>query len=167
MKIRLEQDSDIHAIHKLNASVFDTSAEAELVDKLRDSADPILSLVAEEQQNIIGHIMFSPATLISHAELHIMALAPMAVDKSLQSTGIGSALVELGLSHCKEIGCGAVVVLGHPDYYPRFGFQASINFNLSSEYDVPEDTFMVMELSHNYLQGKSGIIKYHHTFDEV
>lgn len=167
MKIRPEQKDDISAIHDLNASVFDTSAEANLVDNLRTQAKPIVSLVAEQNGSIIGHILFSPVTLDAYPELNIMALAPMAVDESLQGSGVGSAMVELGLSYCKELGCGAVVVLGHPDYYPRFGFQVSTKFGITSEYDVPEDTFMIMELSHHYLDNKSGTIKYHPAFDTV
>jgi putative acetyltransferase len=122
MLIRPETVNDHDAVHAINVSAFETPAEADLVDGLREQASPIISLVAQEHLEIVGHIMFSPATLSDFADLKIMGLAPMAVVAEHQRQGIGSALVRAGLEKCKQLDFTAVVVLGHQDYYPRFGF---------------------------------------------
>lgn len=165
--IRIEEKNDCAAVHTLNSSAFETSAEANLVDALRKEAAPIISLVAEEDSKIVGHIMFSPVSLSGNSEVNIMGLAPMAIDAKYQRKGIGSALVRAGLEQCKEIDFNTVVVLGHPEYYPRFGFKPSSQSGIKCEYDVPEDVFMVMELQQGYLHGMSGIIKYHAAFNNL
>lgn len=91
----------------------------------------------------------------------------MAVIPAFQRKGIGSALVRAGLEQCEQRGFDAVVVLGHPEYYPRFGFLPSSRFGIDSEYDVPEEVFMAMELSPGALHGKTGRIKYHQVFNEL
>jgi putative acetyltransferase len=96
-----------------------------------------------------------------------MGLAPMAVVPERQRHGIGSALVRAGLDECRRLGAVAVVVLGHAEYYPRFGFVPASRFSLVSEYDVPDDVFMAMELEPAALQGKSGTIKYDAVFATV
>src|SRR5690606_19659416 len=120
MLIRSEEEKDWAAVHALNASVFATPAEASLVDALREQAQPVVSIIAQDNETIIGHIMFSPVSLSGHTDLKIMGLAPMAVASEYRHKGIGSALVRTGLEQCKQLGVGAVVVLGHPEYYPRF-----------------------------------------------
>lgn len=144
MQIRPERAADIPAIHAVNRAAFETSTEADLVDALRQRAEPIISLVAENAGSIVGHILFSPVTLLGHEELSIMGRAPMAVLPAEQRRGIGSALVRAGLERCKQLPCGAVVVLGHPDYYPRFGFVPASRFGLACEYDVPDEAFMAL-----------------------
>jgi putative acetyltransferase len=167
MLIRSEEQKDWAAVHAVNVSAFETSAEANLVDALREQAQPVVSLVAEDKGAIVGHIMFSPVVLPGHPELKIMGLAPMAVAPGHQRKGIGSALVRTGLEQCKQLGFGAVVVLGHPDYYPRFGFSPSTHFCIGCEYEVPEEVFMVVELQPGVLQGASGKVKYHAAFSAV
>ena len=154
-------------MHAVNASAFETPAEANLVDVLRREAHPVISLVAEDDGAIVGHIMFSPVSLSDLADLKIMGLGPMAVVPKHQRKGIGSALVRAGLEKCKEIAFGAVIVLGHSGYYPRFGFSPSVRYGIRCEYDVPEDVFMVTELQPGYLKNASGIIKYHPAFNDV
>jgi putative acetyltransferase len=127
----------------------------------------VISLVAEHEREIVGHIMFSPVSLAGHADSKIMGLAPMAVAPEHQRIGIGSALVVAGLEHCKRIGIGAVVVLGHPRYYPRFGFVPATRFGMVSEYDAPEEAFMALELLPGYLGRKAGVIRYHPAFAVV
>lgn len=166
-EIRAEREADGQAVHGVNESAFETGAEASLVEKLRASARPLISLVAVEDNAIVGHILFTPVTLSDHDETKIMGLAPMAVLPSQQNQGIGSKLVRAGLEHCKRLEFGAVVVLGHPTYYPRFGFVPSVKFNIKSEYDVPDDVFMAMELEPGYLGGKSGTIKFHPEFNNL
>ena len=148
----------------MNTAAFETRLEGDLVDIVRHTTDPIISLVADDGEKIIGHILFSPVTLSGHRDARIMGLAPMAVLPGEQRRGIGSALVREGLTRSKNLGYGAVVVVGHPNYYPRFGFRPAATFNLKSEYDVPDDVFLALELTPNYLQGKAGTIHYHSAF---
>ena len=101
------------------------------------------------------------------ADHRLMGLAPMAVSPSMQRGGIGSELVKTGLLRCTESDVGAVAVLGHPQYYPRFGFRPASQWGIKSEYEVPEEVFMMMELSPGYLQGYQGIIRYDAAFADI
>lgn len=167
MNVRPEKRMDIPAIYELNVSAFDSSAEANLVNALRSEENDYISLVAENEKEIIGHIMFTPVLLEDYASARIMALAPMAVIEDFRGQGVGSKLIYSGIEACGEQKAGAIVVLGHPNYYPKFGFRAASRFELSSEYDVPEEVFMAMEIIPNYLAEKSGVIKYHEIFRSV
>lgn len=167
MLIREEEKTDWAAVYAVNVAAFPTPAEAHLVEALRQQAELVISLVAIEDQAVVGHIMFTPVTLLGHHDLSLMGLAPMAVAPEHQRKGVGSALVIAGLERCKQMSVGGVVVLGHPGFYPRFGFLPSIRFSLISEYDVPEDVFMALELEAGYFQSVSGTIKYHSSFSEV
>lgn len=165
MHIRKENPIDTKAIYDINKSAFPAEEEAKLVDALRKSASPIISLVAEEGDSILGHILFSPVTLSSNPDLKLMGLAPMAVSPDHQQKGIGSKLIEAGIQHCKDLGFVGIVVLGHPDYYPKFGFEPSVNFGVKSTYDVPDEAFMVLVLEKGVL--KEGVISYHPEFDNL
>jgi len=164
MLIRQEQKGDWGAVYRINASAFDTTQEAELVNSLRNQASPIVSLLAEIDGQIVGHILFSPVSLSGYSNLAMMGLAPMAVAPDQQRKGIGSALVHAGLEQCCNLKTAAVVVLGHPEYYPRFGFLPSSKLNMDSQYDVPEEVFMLLELEPGALKGKTGRIEYHSAF---
>lgn len=164
MEIRSEHAGDISAVRAVNRAAFETDAEARLVDALREQAEPIISLVADENGSILGHIFFSPVTLSGQAELKIMGLAPMAVVPAQQRRGVGSALVNAGLERCKQLGYSAVIVLGHPEYYPRFGFTPASRFGMGCEYEVPDEVFMALELEPGVMCGKSGTIRYHAVF---
>lgn len=168
MTIRKEIASDIEKIWNVNARAFETEAEANLVDVLRKSGISYISLVAEAGEDIVGHIFFTPVDLPGDtSSLRIMGLAPMAVIPEMQNRGIGSDLVKAGIGECRTDGCDAIVVLGHANYYPRFGFVPSVNFGIISEYDVPDDVFMVLALRENAFDGKSGTVRYHAAFSEV
>lgn len=167
MLIRAEEEQDRAAVRAVNVAAFPTSSEANLVDALREQAEPVVSLVADDNEAIVGHILFSPVRLSRHPDLKVMGLAPMAVAPEHQRKGIGSALVKAGLERCKQLGFVAVVVLGHPEYYPRFGFSPSRRFGIDSEYDVAEEVFMAMELQPAALAGKTGTVKYHAAFASV
>ncbi len=167
MLVRPEQTIDRTAIHHVNATAFDTAAEADLVDALRERAHPFISLVAKEGSAIVGHIAFTPVALDTRPDARIMGLAPMAVAPARQRHGIGSALVRAGLDECRALGYGAVVVLGHPDYYPRFGFVPAERFGIGCEYDVPAEVFMALELKPGCLADTAGIIRYHAAFAAV
>ena len=120
MLIRTEEPKDRVAVHSVIVSAFGRPAEADLVDALRDQVQPIVSLVAAEDNGaIVGHIMFTPVCLFGHPTLKIMGLAPLAVAPEHQRKRVGSALVRAGLDQCARLGFGAGVVLGHPDYYRR------------------------------------------------
>jgi len=164
MNIREEQPDDVAQIRRVNLAAFETNTEADLVDALRRDAAPIISLVAEEDGNIVGHILFSPATLVADPKLSLMGLAPMAVIPARQRAGIGSRLVVEGIERCTRADVKAVVVLGHADYYPRFGFVPASELSLGCEYDVPANAFLVRELQDGALKGLSGTIRYHPIF---
>jgi putative acetyltransferase len=162
--IREERQGDAERIRGVNLAAFEASAEADLVDALRRDAAPLVSLVAEDDANVLGHILFSPVTLASAPGLFLMGLAPMAVVPSRQRQGVGTALVHEGLERCRHLDAAAVVVLGHPEYYPRFGFFPAARWSLRCEYDVPEEAFMVRELRDGALKGLSGTVQYHPVF---
>lgn len=167
MTIRPETASDRAAVRAVNEAAFETSAEADLVEALRERAEPTFSLVAEEGGRVVGHILFSPVGLAGHPELGLFGLAPMAVEPSLQRRGVGSALVRAGLEACAAAGGRAVVVLGHPEYYPRFGFRPASGFGLSCRWEVPDEAFMALELEPGALAEAEGEVAYHPAFDEV
>ena len=168
MNIRKEKDSDKENIWKVNAETFETEAEANLVNALRDSGISFISLVAEEDEKIVGHILFTPVELIGDdSGLKLLGLAPMAVLPKFQKKDIGSQLVKTGKEKCSTEGYDAIVVLGHPEYYPKFGFIPSVKYGIKSEYDVPDEAFMVLELKKGSLKNKNGVIKYHAAFGSV
>jgi len=167
MLIRTEEQTDVEAVRRLNKSAFEGLAEAGLVDGLRKNAEPVISLVAEDNGEIVGHIMFSPVAHSMDADLSLMGLAPMAVSPDRQKEGIGSALIEAGLERCSAMEVVAVVVLGHPNYYPRFGFLPSSKYGIASEYDVPEEVFLVIELQEGALYDKPGRVHYHREFSKI
>jgi len=152
------------------AIIDNTIIEKELSDniqqRLRNCGVDYISLIAKLDDEIVGHILFTEMT-IANSKIKIAGLAPMAVKPEYQNSGIGSLLVQHGLEECISNGYKAVVVLGHPKYYPKFGFVPSVNFNIKSEYDVPDEVFMIKELIPNSLNGLSGIIKYHEEFNKL
>ena len=166
MRIRAEVPGDYPSVHLINAAAFGVETEAKLIGVLRAQASPLVSLVADDEGTLVGHIMFSPVSLPGIEEL-AMGLAPMAVTPLRQRSGIGSALVKAGLQRCKELGAVAVVVLGHPEFYPKFGFSPAERFGLNCEYDVPAEAFMAIELHAGALCGASGTVKYHAAFSQL
>jgi putative acetyltransferase len=162
--IRPEEERDRAAVRAVNVAAFGSSTEADLVDALRARARPLVSLVAEDGGAVVGHILFSPVTLPGRPDLDLMGLAPMAVAPARQRQGIGSALVRAGLERCRQSRVGTVVVLGHPAYYPRFGFVPASRFGIGCEADAPDEAFMAIELSPGCLRGASGKVRYHAAF---
>lgn len=165
--IRPEAPADVAGIQAVLRSAFETGLEADLVDALREQARPLASLVAVIDDAVVGHIMFSPVTLSSDPQVALMGLAPMAVTPDRQRQGIGTALVRAGLDACRHLGTVGVVVLGHPEYYPKFGFVRASTLGWRSEYEVPDEAFMAIELNPGTLGGKPGTIRYHAAFAAV
>ena len=164
MVIRAETVMDIPRIYAINRAAFDSATEADVVDVLRSSAEKVISLVAEEDGEIVGHIMFSPVQLIGAADVRAMALAPMAVTPERQRAGVGSALVRAGLEECQRLGIDAVFVVGHPTYYPRFGFKSASSVGFVCEFEVPSEAFMVAELVQGVLDRKRATVHFHPAF---
>ena len=165
--IRKERASDHAAIFNITAAAFGQQAEAQLIEALRERASPVVSLVAELDDAIVGHILFTPVELSDAPDLPLFGLAPMAVAPAQQRRGIGSALVRAGLDACRDRNAAGIVVLGHPEYYPRFGFRPSTEFGIRSEYDVPDEVFMVQELVPGSLSDRGGVVRYHAAFGDL
>jgi putative acetyltransferase len=155
--IRPEQPGDVQAIHAVHASAFPTDAEARLVDGLRTAGHLSVTLVAEDNGRIVGHVAFSPVSLAGAPGA--LGLAPLAVTPDRQRTGIGGRLVREGLAVAVAKGAQFVVVLGHPGYYPRFGFRRAAEVGLGNEYGADE-AFMVLELRAGSLPAAGGLIRY-------
>ena len=164
MRIRREVAHDVPTIRTVNLAAFGGPAEADIVDVLRADARDVISLVAEDAGEIVGHIMFSPVEIAGAPDRRAMALAPMAVMPQHQRTGRGSALVRAGLDECRRAGAGAVFVVGHPSYYPRFGFASGSAAGFDCAFGVSPDAFMVLELIPGALAGCSGTVRFHGAF---
>lgn len=157
--VRPERPDDAAAIFAVHRAAFPTADEVRLVDALRAAGHASVSLVAEVDQRIVGHIVFSPISVVGNPATKMgVGLAPVAVIPSHQRCGIGSALIREGLAICRQSEYGFVVVLGHPEYYPRFGFRRASDLGLGNEYGADE-AFMVLELSPGSLP-KGGLVKY-------
>jgi putative acetyltransferase len=164
--VRPEQPADFAAIDRVVSRAFARPQEAELVRALRASAQPYVGWVAERAGEILGHIAFSPVSTSSAAAL-AMGLGPLAAAPEAQRSGVGSALVRRGLADCAARSAALVFVLGHPEYYPRFGFRpaAALGFHFRSPGFEP--SFFVLELVAGAAQGLSGRVEYHEAFDRV
>jgi putative acetyltransferase len=168
MIIRAEREKDYSDVRHVNEMAFGRRQEADLVEALRRSARPYISLVAALEGEIAGHIFFSPVSIHSDESVfEAVGLAPVAVLPEHQNGGVGSALIREGLEECRRAGRHIVVVLGHPKYYPRFGFHPAGRMGLACEYDVPGEHFMVAELSEGALAGRRGLVIYHPAFAGV
>lgn len=168
MLIRPENELDRDAIYQVNLAAFERPGEGLLVDLLRAQGGLSVSLVAEVAGAVVGHIAFSPVTLDHQPEqATAVGLGPMAVLPEYQGQGIGLALVQAGLAACREVGSDLVVVLGHPTFYPKAGFETSAQFGITCEYDVPEEVFMVLALREGAYEKYGGVVHYHPAFNEV
>lgn len=140
--IRPATSADHSAIYKVVAAAFGQDDEAQLVDRLRADGDAIVELVADEGGTVVGHILFSRLGI---GAVTGAALAPLAVAADRQRRGIGDALTRAGIAQCRALGVPAIVVLGHADYYPRFGFSAALAAPLDAPFSGP--SLMAIELT--------------------
>ena len=167
VSIRLETPKDVDSIRYVNEQAFGQTGEASIVVKLRNRNVLTISLVATEGNEVVGHIAFSLITIESKdSSFGAIALGPMAVLPVYQRKGIGSQLVRAGLEECRRLGHDLVVVLGHPDYYPRFGFVLGKQKGIDCEFEVPDEAWMVLELREGTLAGRNGTVKYQPEFQE-
>lgn len=162
-----ERPGDEPAVRSLNRQAFEADTEADIVDRLRATCPERLSLVALRGDALIGHILFTPVTARAGERLVTgMGLAPMAVLPRFQRTGVGSALVRRGLEQIEAAGYPFVVVLGHPSYYPRFGFERASTYGLACTYEgVPDEAFMIRVFDAEAVAALSGPVRYRPEFD--
>jgi putative acetyltransferase len=168
IEICAEQLEDKDAVHQVNVAAFGRENEATLVARLRGVASTF-SWVAVDLDRVVGHILFSPVAIEGEGECEglILGLAPVAVLTEEQGKGTGSLLIQQGLVECARLGAKAIVVLGAPKYYRRFGFESAKNYGLRCEYDVPDEAFMVLELVQDALKNCVGMVKYRPEFSMV
>jgi putative acetyltransferase len=159
--VRDEQPADLAAIRAVNDAAFDQPLEGHIVDELRRHGAVRLSLVAEVDGRIVGHILFSPVT---SAGTEGLGLGPMAVMPEQQRRGVGSALIEASLARLRAAGCPFIVVLGHHEYYTRFGFVPASRHGLRCEWDVPDEAFMVHVIDPAGTAAAAGLIRYRPEF---
>ena len=162
--IREERPDDVAVIRRINQHAFGQDDEANIVEALRANNGVLLSLVATRDGEVVGHLMFSVATI---GDVIGAALGPMAIHPHHQRQGIGSQLVEAGIHTLKGAGCPFIVVVGHPEFYPRFGFKPASAYGLQCEWNVPDDVFMVLMLDSARTSSLSGAVKYRGEFSTV
>lgn len=166
--MRNEQPRDAQAIRGVIELAFGQVDEGDLVDALRRAGALTVSLVAEIEDQVVGHIAFSPVTIRTpHASRGALGLAPLAVLPDHQRRGIGSELVRRGLEASRSAGHRIVVVVGQPEYYQRFGFSRADRHGLECSIHVPAEAFLVAELAPGALSGCSGIADYRPEFGAV
>lgn len=160
--VREEHPEDEAAIRAVNDQAFGQDLEGRIVDALRSNGVVKLSLVATHDDQIVGHIMFSPASI--DGMVQGAALGPMAVVPAAQGQGVGSRLVQAGIKQLEKSGCPFIIVLGHADYYPRFGFQPASARGIACKWEVPDEAFMILVFDEKQLEGATGMAQYRNEF---
>jgi putative acetyltransferase len=164
IEIRREEPGDVPAIREVNRRAFGQDQEANIVDALRGNRAVLLSLVATVDGMIAGHAMYSPASV---GPVEGAALGPIAVVPEHQRRGIGARLIEAAHQMLADTACPFVIVLGHPAYYPRFGFVPASSRGIRCAWEVPDDAFMVLVLDDARMQGVEGLAEYRDEFSTV
>jgi putative acetyltransferase len=171
VNIRQESSSDFSDVYEIHQYAFGQRNEADLVVALHDSDAFIseLSLVAIFKNQVVGHILFTKLKIVNDKgiEFESLSLAPMAVKSGCQLQGIGSQLIRYGINKARELGYRSIIVLGHKNYYPRFGFEPTTKWQIKPPFDVPSDIFMALELVPNALHGITGTVQYPKEFELV
>jgi len=171
LTIRQENEADYNNVYELNLLSFNEKEEGDLVNLLRKTEKfiPQLSLVALLSDEVVGHILFTKIKIIdnNNNEYESLALAPMSVLPKYQKKGIGGKLINKGLDIATKLNFTSVIVLGHEQYYPKFGFVPTKKWNIKPPFEVPTNAFMGIELVKNSLKNISGTVKYPKEFDDV
>jgi putative acetyltransferase len=170
LTIRSETPQDAAGVERVNREAFGREQEGLLVTAVRLSDVYVqdLSLVAERDGAVVGHVLFSRVRLEgSDVERELLALGPVAVAPPCQRQGIGAALIRAGLERATELGYDGVVLIGHPSYYPRFGFRPARDFGLRTTFAVPDEAFMALPLREGGLEDSAGTVVYSPPFHEV
>lgn len=162
IEIREEGPDDVAAVRALNRRAFGQDLEGDIVDALRSNGASVLSLVATRNGQVVGHILYSPVSV--GGDVTGAALGPMSVLPEHQRQGIGSQLVETGNRRLKEAGCPFILLVGHPDFYPRFGFTPASSHGIVCEWEVPDDAFLLLVLDEARMRGVSGLARYRPEF---
>jgi len=166
--IRPETPEDVDSIRNVNEQAFGQENESKLIEKLRNRGVLTISLVAIQDGETVEHIAFSPVVIESGlSSFEVITLAPMAVLTVYQRKGIGSQMVWAGLEECRRLGHEIIVVLGHPDYYPRFGFVPARLQGIDCEFEVPDEAWMLLELQEGALAGRQGVVRFQPEFHEA
>lgn len=173
IKIRQELEKDYKRAEEVVKQAFLNEAfsdqkEHELVNRIRKSEAfiPELSLVAVDKE-VVGHVLLSKIKIVDgDKSVESLALAPVAVSPNHQKKGIGSLLISHALKKAKELGYQSVIVLGHKDYYPKFGFKLASLWNIRAPFEVPDEVFMAMELTDHVLRDIQGVVQYSKAFSE-
>lgn len=162
-----ERPGDSAAVQEVHTKAFGGPSEARLVRLITERGKAVISLAALNDGNVVGHILFSQVTIAQCPDgFNALGLAPVAVRPEFQRQGIGSKLIQEGLKQCKKAGYAAVVLVGDPAYYFRFGFSRAADYGLDNEYGVHEE-FMVLPLRDGALNGVRGIVKYVPEFEQA
>jgi putative acetyltransferase len=165
VEIREERPDDVAALRDLNRRAFGQDQESNIVDALRANGGALLSLVATVNDRVVGHIMYSPLSIGGNVKG--AALGPMGVLPEYQRQGIGGKLIQAGNRKLKDAGCPFIIVVGHADYYARFGFRPAREHGIKCQWDVPDDVFMLLILDQAEMEGVSGLAKYRDEFSSV
>ncbi len=169
MEIRREEKKDHTIVYEINRLAFGQENESQLIEKIRKGSNfvPELSLIAEIDNKIVGHILFSRIKIVGGSVFESLALAPMAVIPEFQKQGIGGKLIKKGIEKAKELGFDSIIVLGHKEYYPKFGFQRASKWSIECPFEVPDEAFRAIELTEKAFEGKAGTVQYPEEFMEV
>ncbi len=166
LSLRPELPGDEAAIFQVNQEAFGQPQEGQLVDALRQAGALSLSMVAEQDGQIVAHVAFSPATVESPSGEYIaLNLAPVAVLPPWQNQGIGGRLIREALLQLAATGTEGVVVMGHPPYYPRFGFAVASGLGLRWGHAYPDEAFMALEFRPGFFAARGGLVRFHPAFD--
>ncbi|WP_289665871.1 GNAT family N-acetyltransferase [Flavobacterium panacagri] len=174
VKLRQENKNDFESVFQLIEKAFEKEEfsdhkEQFLVERLRDSDAfiPELSIVAEIDDTIVGHILFTKLEIKNETQaFQSLALAPVSVLPEFQGKGIGSKLILYGHEVAKSLDYKSIILLGHKDYYPRFGYELCKKYNIKMPFDIPAENSMIIELAKDGLKDVSGEVVYPKAFFE-
>ncbi len=169
MIIRTEDIRDHEEVYTLNYHAFENREdESKLIERIRSSSSfiPELSLIAEFDQKVVGHALFSKAEVVGENGSHdVIVLAPIAVHPDYQKQGIGTKLIKEGLLRCTQLGYPVVLLIGHPAYYPQLGFKPASHYGFTlTQFEVSDDVFMAYELINDATHAIRGELRYPKAF---